>query len=249
MTAVVIVGVQPVRVRRAPRGVAGVEGGIRPLVGQSAMETFDLAVGLWSIRTCAAVFDAVAERLAEGVRSVAGSVVSQHLSNKDALPFEPRVGAQPERGGGVLAFIGQHLRVRQPRMRVQGGVNEVISADRISVLAEDATALIGPGVAVALRASELAPASTGGDLAQLLDVDVDEIAAGRGLHATYHAAGGAVEPAQLGDAVAAQHVVHHGHVQPQQVSDSGRPPPAGDPHPDDAPLGPGRGAVRTVPRS
>jgi len=82
--------------------------------------------------------------------------------------------------------------------------------------------------ALAGGAAQHAPAAAGGDLSRLLDVDGDRIAARSGFDAAHDASVGAVEPAQPGDAVAAQHVVHGGDVQPQQVGDSGRSPPAGD---------------------
>lgn len=69
------------------------------------MEAFDFAVGLGPIWAGAAMLD-VTQRITEGARSVAGTVVCHNLSSDDAVSLEPGVGAQSEAGCGLLAFIG-----------------------------------------------------------------------------------------------------------------------------------------------
>ena len=67
------------------------------------------------------------EGVAEGMRSVAGSVVSQHFPHGDAAVGEPSVGASPEHCGGLFAFIGQQFGVGQPRVCVDRSVQEAIA--------------------------------------------------------------------------------------------------------------------------
>lgn len=80
---------------------------------------FDLAVGLWPVGTCAFVDDR-SEGIDEGAGSVAGTIVGQHFSDGSAGGGEPGVGAGPERGGGVFAFIGEQFGVGEPGMIIQG---------------------------------------------------------------------------------------------------------------------------------
>lgn len=85
-------------------------------------------------------------------------------------------------------------------------VHEVVAAHRVAVRGPQSRTLVGWFVAPAGGSAEHAPASAGRDLAQLLDVDVHEVATVGGFHPTHDAPGGAVEPPQLGNAAAAQHV-------------------------------------------
>ena len=87
------------------------------------------------------------------------------------------VGVQPSRElvaafavAGVEAGVGP---------LVGQGVQEVVAADRTVVLVELTVALVGPGIAAACRATDLPPSAAGGDLAQFLDIDMNEIAAAR----------------------------------------------------------------------
>ena len=64
VAAVVIVGVEPVGEGIAPFGVAAVEAGVSPFVGQGAVESLHFAVGLGSVRSGPLVGD-VAERFSE----------------------------------------------------------------------------------------------------------------------------------------------------------------------------------------
>ena len=90
VAAVVIVGVQPSRELVAAFAVAGVEVGVGPLVGQGAVEAFDLTVGLGSVGAGSAMLD-LTECVSERVRSVAGTVVGQHVFDRDAVLGEPCV--------------------------------------------------------------------------------------------------------------------------------------------------------------
>ncbi len=74
---------------------------------------------------------------------------------------EEGVGPAPERCGGFLAFIGEDLRVRQPRVVINRVMQVGIAPAPLLV------------VAVAGRSPQLAVSTTVGDAAQLLDVDMD----------------------------------------------------------------------------
>jgi hypothetical protein len=74
VAAVVIVGVQPSCELFAAFGVAVVEAGVGPLVGQGAVESLHLALGLGPVGAGLAVFN-LAESLSEDVGSVTGSIV------------------------------------------------------------------------------------------------------------------------------------------------------------------------------
>jgi hypothetical protein len=78
------------------------------------------------------------------------------------------VSADPVRCGGLFAFIVEQLTVGQPGVTVDGGVEEVVTAQRVTTLAASARALVCPRVVIAGGASEHAPPATGGDLAELL---------------------------------------------------------------------------------
>jgi hypothetical protein len=121
VAAVVIVGVQPPGEFVASLGIAGVEAGIGPFVGQRAVEPLHFSVGLGPVWVGAAMFD-VAQGVTKSVRAVAGSVVGQHFPHGDSAFGEPGVGPYPEGGGGLFAFIGEQLGVGQSRVSVQGGV-------------------------------------------------------------------------------------------------------------------------------
>lgn len=104
---VMVVGVQEVLQSFGALGVAGVRAHVRPLVEQGAIQTLDLAVRLRAIRARAFVDDAGgAEGPAEQPGSVAGAVVCEYAFNGDAVAGEEGVGALPEGGGGLLAFVG-----------------------------------------------------------------------------------------------------------------------------------------------
>jgi len=87
-----------------------------------------------------------------------------------------------------------------------------------------------------------------GDVAQLLDVDVDQIAGGVTFVAAYRLAGGPVQIREPGQAVADQYPVHRGRVQAEQVSDAGGTPAVGQPDLDDSPFGACRDAARAATR-
>lgn len=134
----------------------------------------------------------------------------------------------------------------QSRVRVDsGGVNEVITPQRLMVFV-DHPRLVGLAVAVTDRTPQHAPAAAGGDLAHLLDIDVHHVPARGRFHAAHDPPSRAVDPPQLGHAVAGQDPMHRRGMDTQQIAATGRPPAPGHTHADDASLGPRRGAVRAV---
>jgi hypothetical protein len=82
----------------------------------------------------------------------------------------------------------------------------------MTVLAASPRTLIGVCVAVTRGAAKHPPAAAGGNLAEFLDIDVDQIAGPGRLDAPDQPSGGAVEPAQFGQPVAGQHAMHGGGV-------------------------------------
>jgi hypothetical protein len=106
----------------------------------------------------------------------------------------------------------------------------------------DSAAFIGTGVAVARGAAQHPPATASGDLAELLDIDMDHVPAAGRFHAADDAPGRTVQPTQFGQPVAGQDAVHRRGVQPQQIADSRGSPPAQHSDFDDAALSTSRGA-------
>jgi hypothetical protein len=74
-------------------------------------------------------------------------------------------------------------------------------------------------VALALLSAEIAPAAAVGNLAELLDVDMDQIARPFVLVATDRLSGGAVEVAESVESAADQDRVHGRGRHPQPVTD------------------------------
>ncbi|SHT66697.1 Uncharacterised protein [Mycobacteroides abscessus subsp. abscessus] len=127
-------------------------------------------------------------------------------------------------------------------MRVNGGVDEVVSAQRLAILACGA-GFVGLGVTLAGGPAQHAPATASGNLAQLLDVDVHQVTGTRRLHSADDPAGGPVQPAQFGQSVTGQDPMHGGWMHPEQITDTGRAPTADDPDFDDPPFGARRGLI------
>ena len=100
VAAVMIVGVQPDGKFGAAFGIADVEAGVGPFVGQGAVEAFNFPVGLRTMRSDAAMLDrseCISERVAQGVGL---GVVGEDRFDGDAMLGEPALRPGPERGGG-----------------------------------------------------------------------------------------------------------------------------------------------------
>lgn len=113
------------------------------------------------------------------------------------------MGALQERGSGVLTFVRKDFGVGQPGVvvdrGVQVGVAEPGAAPRVG-------AVTCGGGAVEFPASTTlcAPAAAVGNVAELLDVDVDQVAGMGVFVAADRFSGSPVEMGQAGDARAAQ---------------------------------------------
>ena len=139
-------------------------GGIGTVVGPAAQErldkTFSFSVGAGSVRSGAQV--AQAESSAggcEAVRAIAGAVVGHDAGDFDAVAGVPGDEASKEGGSGWGSFVSQNFGVGQTGGIVDGDVNE-LPAGASGAL---------PAVASDAVADDL-------DAAQLLDVDMNELA-------------------------------------------------------------------------
>lgn len=241
VAAVVVVGVEEACQGYGAFLAGGVGPPVGPLVKEGAVEAFDLAVGLRPVGADLLVGDAGrGQGLGEQLGLVAGAVIGQDAIDGDALVREERVRPFPESDGGVLAFVGQDFAVGQAGVVVDGGV-DVAVADRGGA----ASALVGGGLAVAVAgcAADDAPAAVG-DVAELLDVDVDQLARSGSFVAADDPAGGPVHEGQAVAAVPHEDPVDRRGGQPQDRTDAGRPQLAFGPQAVDVGLGRCRCAMR-----
>src|ERR1700675_972481 len=156
-----------------------VDGAVGPAAEQRADEALGLAVGLRAIGTGAAVADpelAASERVPG--RDVGGAVVGQKPLGAD--PMAPVEGDRSceEVDRRLRPLVGKHLRVGEPAVVVDADV-DVLVPDVVAALAFE----IGAGRVVppAALASEGPFAGAALDSAELLDVDVEELARARAL--------------------------------------------------------------------
>jgi hypothetical protein len=118
--------------------------------------------------------------------------------------------------------------------------------DRGVQVVEATSTPVGASVGHPGRAAMDAVATTGGDTAQLLDIQVDQVTGMGMLVAADHPAGGAVQPDQPVDVVADQDAVDGGGRQAEPGGDPGRPEPFSAAQPDDALLQPDGSPARAV---
>lgn len=114
-----------------------------------------------------------AESPAEQAGSVAGAVVGEDALDGDAVLGEESIRALPEGGRVLLAFVGQNLAVREPGVIVDGCANEAV-ADHGTA----APTHVGCGLPIAcgLLAGHDPMSAAVWNVAELLDVDVDQFA-------------------------------------------------------------------------
>ncbi|GAA3239633.1 hypothetical protein GCM10020256_60910 [Streptomyces thermocoprophilus] len=147
------------------------------------------------------------------------TVIPQEAKNACARP--------PEGDGGLLLLVGEDLAVSQAGVVVDGGVHIAVAGT-------------GTRLAACLAAQDLVAAAVG-DVAELLDVDMHQLAGPVAFVAAYDAAGGPVQVRQAGQAVSGQHPVHGGGHQTEQTRDPCGSPTAQHADLDDPPLGTCRG--------
>src|SRR3990172_227091 len=149
----------------------GVDGAVGPAVSQGADEALCFPVCLGTVGTGAEVLD---PELSAGkrvhYRDVGAAVVGEQLLDLDPVAAVEADGAAEEAGRGRRLLIGQHLRVGEAAVVVDGDVH-VLPADRAPRLAS----LVGGGRVVVLRASADPPACSASDPAELLDIDVQQL--------------------------------------------------------------------------
>lgn len=119
----------------------------------------------------------------------------------------------PEGGSGLLLLVGEDLAAGEVGVIVDGVVQVAVTH-------------AGAGLAAGLAAQGLVAAAVG-DVAELLDVHVHQLARRGAFVAADHPSGGAVEMSEMGRLVAGQDSVHRARVQAQQVGDAGRSPKSG----------------------
>lgn len=195
-----VVAMQPNGERIAAFLFTDVGPGVGPFVEEGAVEAFDLPVGLWTVGAGAFVGDpCIGQCVGSSARAVAGAVVGQDALDGDPGLAEEVLRPGPERGGGLFLLIGEDLAVGQAGI-VLNGVVEIAVAPANTVLAADLTA-------------QHLMAATVGDVAELLDIDMYQVAWCGVLVASDDASRGAVQVRQAGDSVSAEYSVHGGWIE------------------------------------
>jgi hypothetical protein len=160
----------------------------------------------------------------------------------------PGRGAGQEAGGGVFSLVGEDLGVSQPGVIIEGGVQVAVAQDGLAVAGAPGRGDGGLEVVLAGLPAVDAPSAAVGDVAELLDVDVDQLAGPLALVAADGQPGTAVQVRQARAAVAAQDRVDGRRRQVQPGPDPGRARAPGEPQADDPPLGLLRRPCRAAPR-
>src|SRR5699024_12226168 len=193
---------EPGRKGSGSLGVAGEDLSVGPLGLQGAVEAFDLAVLPGAVRPDELVLGAqFLHDVAYVVGMAVGEVVVGHhsLDPGDAVRGEVPGRSPDEAGAGGALLVGQDLAV---------GQSGVVIDHRVHVVVTDPGLLLrgcgahGPAVGL--------PPAADWDLADLLNIDVDQLARavafvahGRGLRRADDLAGQRVALTQVGHAVAA----------------------------------------------
>src|SRR5688572_28437243 len=189
------------------------------------MEAFDLAVGLRPVGPGALGLDTqLGAGVAPGVGAVGRAVVGQHPLHGDAAGGEPGHRPAQHADGGGSGLVVVDLGLGDPAVVVEHGVHER-GADLGVVVRVARLAGGGGPILVALGAADVAPAAAVGDVAQLLDVDVQHRAGGVVLVAADRLAGGPVDVGEPVYPAAHQHRVHRGGGHTHPVGDGHRAQP------------------------
>jgi hypothetical protein len=108
---------------------------------------------------------------------------------------------------------------------IHRGMDEPMTLQRVAMAADAAAGAIGLAVVLATGPAQEPMATPSWDVAQLLDVKVDQVAGMGVLVTADRLAGGPVQLGQAAEAPADQHGMHGRGGQPDQGSDLGRPQP------------------------
>ena len=132
--AVVIVGVQPGGVLRAAFGVAGVEPGVSPFVGQGAVKSLYLAVGLWAIGFGEEMFEAqLVAGSGKEFGPIGGTAIGEDVLDEDAVISVKGDGLVEGGQDTGSFFIGQEAGKSDPRMVINGDMQAFHAGARIAV--------------------------------------------------------------------------------------------------------------------
>lgn len=85
------------------------------------------------------------------------------------------MGSVKEPGRGLTSLIGVDLGIGEAGVIIHGGVDEPMAVQRVAVAAGAAAGAVGLAVAVTGGAAQEPVAAPSGDVAELLDVDMDQV--------------------------------------------------------------------------
>ena len=144
-----------------------------PLTCEGAVKAFNLAVGLRSVGAGAFVADAqVGAGLSPGVGSVA-AVVGQDAFDDDPAVGEPADRPAQHGDGGGCGLVVVDFGLGHAGVVVDDGVHVGVTEQDVAVFAAGGAGN-GPAVDVPRGAADESPAAADGDVAEFLDVDVDQ---------------------------------------------------------------------------
>jgi hypothetical protein len=112
--------------------------------------------------------------LTPGIAAVAAAVVGQDSLDGDPASPEPALCAVQEPSSGLAGLVAVDLGIGQPGVVINGGVDEAVAGQGVMVAAALAAGAVGLAVALAGGAAQEPVATTSRDVAQLLDIDVDQ---------------------------------------------------------------------------
>src|SRR5437764_5436894 len=190
---------EPAVKRGGAFAAAAVDRAVGPAVDQGAYEALCLAVRLRPVGTSAQVTDAeraTGERVDRG--AVATAVVGEHAFDGDPVSTVEGDGTAEEAGRGRGFLIGEHLRVGEAAVDVDGDV-DVLPADQVET---DAGGVVGAAAFVLAQTVAESLAGAAFDPAELLDVNVQELARPRAFVADRLLE---PDPAQAAHAAAREH--------------------------------------------
>jgi hypothetical protein len=164
--------------------------------------------------------------VAPGMADVGAAVVGEYPLHGDAVAGEEGAGASPEDQGGGGGLVVEGLGVGQPGVSVHGGVHVAVADVGPAVhLARSAGVAVRVPIHFALRPAVGAPAAAVGDVAQLLDVDVHQLAGPGRLDAAHRFAGDPIDVPEPVDPAGDQDPVHRRGRQADPGGDRHRPQP------------------------
>ncbi len=103
------------------------------------------------------------------------------------------MGSGQEPGCGLSPLVGVDLGIGQPGVVIDGGVDEPMAGQKMVMAAGLAAGAVGLAVGLAGGPAQEPVTTPGRDVAQLLDIDVDQVAGMRMLIAADRLAGGPVQ--------------------------------------------------------